>query len=112
MVQGIISELRVADLISNTEQSNLGFTAVHFLKEEPYVLKPLVLPICFFAGKIQQALDSGSIDPASFEVPLPAVCARYTPVCAPYNRAQLTPLATLHICTWGLATQKPFPEHS
>ena len=57
-----MAELRHADLISNKERDNLGFTVVHFLKEEPFNMKPLVLPICFFAGKIQQALDSASVD--------------------------------------------------
>jgi hypothetical protein len=60
--QGIVSELRLADLLSNDELYNLGFKTVHFLKEEPFRLKPLVLPVCFFAGKIQQAMDTGMVD--------------------------------------------------
>ena len=63
-----MNNLREADLISDAEFANLGFTAVHFLKEAPYMLKPTVLPVCFFAGKIQQALDSGTVDPASYDV--------------------------------------------
>ena len=45
-MQGIITDLRAADLISNEEYSHLGFKAVHFLKETPYNLKPLVTPVC------------------------------------------------------------------
>lgn len=61
-MQGIVSELRLADLLSNDELRNLGFNTVHFLKEDPFRLKPLVLPVCFFAGKIQQAMDTGMVD--------------------------------------------------
>ena len=53
-VQGIITDLRAADLISNEEYGHLGFKAVHFLKEAPYFLKPLVSPVCFFAGKVRR----------------------------------------------------------
>jgi hypothetical protein len=61
-IQTIITELRISDLISNEEDSNLRFKAVHFLKDSPYELKPLILPVCFFAGKVLQAMDSGSVD--------------------------------------------------
>jgi hypothetical protein len=60
-VQGIITDLRAADLISDEEYSHLGFKAVHFLKEAPYGLKPLVSPVCFFAGKVQQARTTLSL---------------------------------------------------
>jgi hypothetical protein len=59
-VQSIILDLRLSDLISNEEETNLQFNAVHFLRK--YDLKPHVLPVCFFAGKIQRALDEGSVD--------------------------------------------------
>jgi hypothetical protein len=59
-LQSIILDLRLSDLISNEEEANLRFHAVHFLRK--HSLKPHVLPVCFFAGKIQHALDEGSVD--------------------------------------------------
>ena len=59
-MQSIILDLRLSDLISNEEEANLRFHAVHFLRKHD--LKPHVLPVCFFAGKIQRALDEGSVD--------------------------------------------------
>lgn len=38
-----------------------------------YELKPLILPICFFAGKVQQALDNGSVDAVGLGVLADAV---------------------------------------
>jgi hypothetical protein len=65
-VQTIIKDLRLSDLISNQEEANLKFHAVHFLRE--HGLKPHVLPVCFFAGKIQRSLDEGSVDAVSASV--------------------------------------------
>lgn len=56
----------MSDLISNQEEANLKFHAVHFLRN--HGLKPHVLPVCFFAGKIQRALDEGSVDGLSVGV--------------------------------------------
>lgn len=39
---------------------------MHFLRNHD--LKPHVLPVCFFAGKIQRALDEGSADGLSVGV--------------------------------------------
>lgn len=59
-LQSIILDLRLSDLISDEEEVNLKFNAVHFLRK--HELKPHVLPVCFFAGKVQRALDEGSVD--------------------------------------------------
>lgn len=59
-------DLRLADLISNSEESNLKFSSFHFLHR--HKLKPHVLPVCFFAGKIQRTLDNGYTDGTSSAV--------------------------------------------
>lgn len=69
-VQSIVYDLRLADLVTNDEEANLKFNAVHFLSK--YSMKPHVLPVCFFAGKIQRALDEGSVDSLSGKVLLEA----------------------------------------
>ena len=61
-------EMRASDLLSNEELSRLEFKQVHFLKSQPYDMKPLVSPVAFFAGKVQQALDSNYVDPVSRSV--------------------------------------------
>eukprot|EP00892_Ulva_mutabilis_P001697 jgi/Ulvmu1/11528/UM078_0017.1 len=62
----IVYDLRQSDLVSNDEEGNLKFNAVHFLRK--HGMKPHVLPVCFFAGKIQRALDEGSVDSMSAKV--------------------------------------------
>lgn len=66
LLQSIVLDLRLSDLISNAEESNLRFSSFHFLHR--WGMKPHVLPVCFFAGKIQRALDEGSTDGTSTEV--------------------------------------------
>ena len=66
LLQSIVLDLRLSDLISNAEESNLRFHSFHFLHK--WGMKPHVLPVCFFAGKIQRALDEGSTDGTSTEV--------------------------------------------
>jgi hypothetical protein len=61
-LQSIVLDLRLSDYISSEEETNLKFQTCHLLRNRPYNLKPLVLPVCFFAGKIQQSLDHGTID--------------------------------------------------
>ena len=65
-MQTIVFDLRQADLVTNEEEANLKFNAVHFLRK--YMMKPHVLPVCFFAGKIQRALDEGRVDSLSGKV--------------------------------------------
>lgn len=65
-VQSIVYDLRQSDLVTNAEEANLKFNAVHFLRR--HGMKPHVLPVCFFAGKIQRALDEGSVDSMSGSV--------------------------------------------
>lgn len=69
-VQSIVYDLRQSDLVTNDEEGNLKFNAVHFLRK--HSMKPHVLPVCFFAGKIQRALDEGSVDSVSGKVLLEA----------------------------------------
>lgn len=66
LLQSIIFDLRMSDLISDAEEGNLRFHSFHFLHR--HGLKPHVLPVCFFAGKIQRALDEGSTDGMSTSV--------------------------------------------
>lgn len=63
LLQSIVLDLRLSDFISDAEESNLRFSSFHFLHRHD--MKPHVLPVCFFAGKIQRALDEGSTDKAS-----------------------------------------------
>ena len=74
---GIVKELREGDLISNAERDNMLF--VH-LVIDPSIkpvegMRPFMLPIFFYGGKVKGALESGSSIDASQRVALKEIRA-------------------------------------
>lgn len=74
---GIVKELREGDLISNAERDNMLF--VH-LVIDPSIkpvegMRPFMLPIFFYGGKVKGALESGSGIDASQRVALKEIRA-------------------------------------
>ncbi|GLC51113.1 hypothetical protein PLESTB_000467200 [Pleodorina starrii] len=59
---GIVDDLRSADLISDREAGNLRFMRLgHF--QGRHALRPILLPAFFYAGQVQAVVDTGRLGP-------------------------------------------------